>query len=170
MKCPSCNLELGENAKFCPICGATVIKPAPVEITPEPAEIPVEQPVFEKSVKQPAFEQPAFEKSVKQTPVQATFDQPVYHTPPVQPAPQQPAQNQKLMGPWGYVGWQLLFSIPLVGFILLIVFSFDDSNLNRRNFARSYWCALLIGLILILVTVILLVVTGVGLSALADAF
>ena len=47
MKCPSCNLELGENAKFCPICGATVIKPAPVEITPEPAEIPVEQPVFE---------------------------------------------------------------------------------------------------------------------------
>lgn len=153
MKCPSCNLELGENAKFCPICGSIVNRPAPVEIAPEPTPAPV----------QPAFEQPAF-----QAPAQPAFEQPVYQAPPVQPAPQQP--EQKLMGPWGYVGWQLLFAIPLVGFILLIVFSFDNSNLNRRNFARSHWCALLLALILILVVVILLVATGVGLSALADAF
>lgn len=56
--------------------------------------------------------------------------------------------NLRPISAWGYVGYQLLFSIPLVGFILLIVFSFDDSNINRRNFARSYFVIILIGIIL----------------------
>ena len=40
---------------------------------------------------------------------------------------------------WGYFGYQLLFSIPVVGFILLIICSFSR-NINKRNFARSYFC------------------------------
>ena len=48
------------------------------------------------------------------------------------------------LSPWAYFGYSLLFSIPLVGFILLIVFSLSDGNYNRRNYARSYFCALLI--------------------------
>ena len=57
-------------------------------------------------------------------------------------------QNLRPISAWGYVGYQLLFSIPLVGFILLIIFSFDDSNINRRNFARSYFCVILIAIII----------------------
>ena len=157
MKCPSCNLELGENAKFCPICGATVIKSAPVEITPEPAEIPVEQPVF-KAPAQPAVEQPVFKAPAKpsvEQPVQPVYNNPA---PPVQPVPQKP--EQKLMGPWGYIGWNILFSIPLVGFILLIVFSLDDNNLNRRNFARSYWCSLIVGFALFALILVLIFAFG----------
>lgn len=63
--------------------------------------------------------------------------------------------NLRPISAWGYVGYQLLFSIPLVGFILLIVFSFDDSNINRRNFARSYFAVLLLGIILAVVLGIL---------------
>lgn len=48
------------------------------------------------------------------------------------------------LSPWAYFGYQLLFAIPIVGLILLIVFSFSSSNINRRNFARSYFCVLLI--------------------------
>lgn len=59
--------------------------------------------------------------------------------------------NLRPISAWGYVGYQLLFSIPLVGFILLIVFSFDDSNINRRNFARSYFVVFLLGIILAVV-------------------
>lgn len=45
---------------------------------------------------------------------------------------------------WGYFGWELLFAIPLVGFILLLVFSFGGTRrINLRNFARSYFCLLL---------------------------
>lgn len=51
---------------------------------------------------------------------------------------------------WGYFGYQLLFSIPCVGFILLIVFSFGGAkNVNLRNFARSYFCFLIIMAVLV---------------------
>ena len=52
---------------------------------------------------------------------------------------------------WGYFGYQILFSIPIIGFILLVVFALSDENINRRNFARSYFCAILIGIILAIV-------------------
>lgn len=61
-----------------------------------------------------------------------------------------PPQNRPL-SPWAYFGYQFLFSIPLVGLICLIIFSFNDDNINRRNYARSYWCALLVGLIIMIV-------------------
>ena len=76
---------------------------------------------------------------------------------PVAPAP----KEVKLLGPWAYFGLKILFSIPLVGFILLIVFSLDNSHLNRRNFARSYWCDLILSVVLSLLLVILLSAIGV---------
>ena len=81
---------------------------------------------------------------------------PVPPAPPVSATPAAPAP--KLLGPWAYFGLQLLFSIPLVGFICLIVFSFDSGNIHRRNFARSYWFALLIQVILIVLVVVLVLV------------
>ncbi|MBR5223478.1 MAG: zinc-ribbon domain-containing protein [Clostridia bacterium] len=60
-------------------------------------------------------------------------------------------ENLRPLSPWAYFGLQILFSIPIVGFIFLIIFSCKKSNINRRNFARSYWCSL------ILVAVILVI-------------
>lgn len=48
------------------------------------------------------------------------------------------------VGAWRYVGYNILFSIPLVGFIFLIVFACSDANINRRSYARSYFCVFLI--------------------------
>lgn len=51
---------------------------------------------------------------------------------------------------WGYFGYELLFSIPCIGFILLLVFSFGGTkNVNLRNFARSYFCFMIILLVLV---------------------
>lgn len=61
-----------------------------------------------------------------------------------------PAQFRPL-SPWAYFGYTVLFNIPLVGLICLIVFSISDSNINRRNFARSYWCVYVLLAILIAV-------------------
>ena len=69
-------------------------------------------------------------------------------------SPRIPSQYKPL-GPWGYVGYSLLFSIPIVGFICLLVFSFNDSNLNRRSYARSYWCALLLAFIIAIALVVI---------------
>lgn len=67
---------------------------------------------------------------------------------------------------WGYFGYELLFSIPCVGFILLIVFSVGGTkNVNLRNFARSYFCFLIIMVVLVLI----LLATGVA-GALASGY
>lgn len=64
---------------------------------------------------------------------------------------------------WGYFGYEILFSIPCVGFILLLVFSFGGTkNQNLRNFARSYFCFLIV---MIIIAVIVALVGGVGLSS-----
>ena len=63
---------------------------------------------------------------------------------------------------WGYFGYELLFSIPCVGFILLIVFSLTATNVNLKNFARSYFCFTIIAIVVCLI----LAATG-GISALA---
>lgn len=57
----------------------------------------------------------------------------------------------KPIGAWGYVGYQILFSIPVIGIILLIVFSLSDENINRRNFARSYFCVVLLVILLLVI-------------------
>ncbi len=46
---------------------------------------------------------------------------------------------------WGYFGYQILFAIPIIGFILLLVFALGGTrNINLRNFARSYFCLFII--------------------------
>ena len=50
-----------------------------------------------------------------------------------------PVQYQPLSA-WAYFGYKILFSIPIIGLICLIIFSFSDDNINRKNYARSYFC------------------------------
>ena len=82
------------------------------------------------------------------------------------PTPQTsiPSQYQPI-SMWGYFGYELLFSIPCIGFIFLCVYAFGGTqNVNLRNFARSYFCFLIIAVILM---VVMLVLTG-GLAALGS--
>ncbi len=73
------------------------------------------------------------------------------------------------LSPWAYVGYTMLFSLPLVGFILLIVFSVSKStNENLKNYARSYWCWLLIYLVIIAILVVLILAGAVKIDALQD--
>ena len=58
---------------------------------------------------------------------------------------------------WGYFGYEILFSIPFIGFILLLVFSFGGTkNINLRNFARSYFCLLILIIIIISLGLVLI--------------
>lgn len=74
-------------------------------------------------------------------------------------------EQYRPISPWAYFGLQLLFSIPIVGFIFLIIFSCNSGNLNRRNFARSYWCGLIIVGAVLLVFLILSAILGVGIMS-----
>lgn len=52
---------------------------------------------------------------------------------------------------WGYFGYQILFSIPFVGWICVIVFALTAQNLNLRNFARSQFCVMIIWIFLVII-------------------
>ena len=73
------------------------------------------------------------------------------------------SDEYKPISAWGYVGYQLLFSIPLVGFICILVFSLGGStNQNLKNFARSYLCVWLILIVLAVIVGIVTAILGVG--------
>ena len=56
------------------------------------------------------------------------------------------------LGAWAYFGWTILFSLPIAGLIIAIVFAVKkDGNVNLRNFARSMFCVyVIIGILLLL--------------------
>ena len=60
------------------------------------------------------------------------------------------------LSPWSYFGLGILYALPLLGWIFLIVHAIGSANLNRRNYARSYFRVYVLAIILTAV----LAVTG----------
>lgn len=145
MICPNCKAELTENQKFCTVCGQPVTLPAQNTEPANNSASSAEYVNHQQSAYKPAYQQPP------------VYTRPTY----TQPAPQSDYTPQyKPLSPWAYFGYTILFVIPVIGFILLLVFSFSDSNINRRNFARSYFCAFLIAIIVMIIVVVLSLIFG----------
>ena len=73
-------------------------------------------------------------------------------------------ENLKPLSAWAYFGYNILFNIPVIGLIFLIIFSLNNNNINRRNYARSFFCIYLILIILI----IILIASGFSFSAIIN--
>lgn len=56
----------------------------------------------------------------------------------------------RLLSPWAYVGYGILFTLPVIGWILAIVF------------ARGYWCGVLVVVIVAVILSIAGMVMGVS--------
>jgi len=52
------------------------------------------------------------------------------------------------MGAWKYVLLDILYAIPVIGWIFLLVHAFSHSNENRLHYARSYFVRLLLVVII----------------------
>ncbi len=121
MKCPKCGTENPEGHAFCANCGALLSQPQPQQ----PAEL------FTGSGGSPAPQQPAY-------PYGAQDVQPVI--PP----------EYKPITPLGYIGYTVLFNLPVIGIILMLICAFGGSeNINVKNFARGMLLVLLISIVLI---------------------
>lgn len=143
MKCVSCGAEVAETAKFCTLCGTPVKREAPAA---------------------PVVEAPPTAPPIAPPPAAPAAPEPVVVSAPTVVIP----EEYRLMGPWAYFGLQILYAIPVIGFIFLIIFSFKSSNLNRRNFTRSYWCALIVWLLIIIAAAAVLLATGAGAAILSN--
>ena len=62
-------------------------------------------------------------------------------------------EEYKPISPFGYVGYELLFSIPVIGWIIQLVFAIGHKNRNVKNFARSFYYVYLICIVLWLILV-----------------
>lgn len=50
---------------------------------------------------------------------------------------------------WEYFGYEILYAIPIVGLIFLLIHAFGNTkNQNLKNFARSYFCYLIVILVI----------------------
>lgn len=160
--CDKCSVANDDKAVFCTGCGAVL--PNNNEVN---AEMPVitENPVTsEAPAQQEEFSQPNTEYEQPNT----AYTQP--QSPFVQPIGSQPAMPQMPYGQpygyvpfnenmlpedykpvtvWQYIGYSLLFSLPVIGIIMVLVTAFgSDKSISLRNYAKSYLVSLLIGLVL----------------------
>ena len=157
MFCPKCGTEVSDDKAFCPECG-------------NPLKSQAQQA---SGARQTAGAQQASEgqqTAGAQQSWQATGAQNGAQN-GARPHPQVQFQSDTVVLPdeykpismWGYFGYEILFSVPIVGFIVLIVLSINGKNQNVKNFARSYFCFTII--VLILLVILLVTVAGAGASA-----
>ena len=67
-------------------------------------------------------------------------------------------EKYKPISAWGYFGYNILFAIPILGFIMLLVFALGGtSNINLRNYARS---SFILAIIITVICVVFFGVTG----------
>lgn len=139
----------------------TAQQTAPVEQVqyepqPKPAA-PVAQPKPPQPAPQPepsryAPPPPAPQAQTYQQPPQAqTYQQPA--APISQPAI---AKSDKPLPTWKFMGIMLLTGMPIVGFIMILVWSFGHScNKNTKSFARAVLIFWIIGLVLTIAGIII---------------
>lgn len=171
MRCKICGAECSDDMLFCKDCGSPLKKSPSAAKVPEwdmeeeteAPEVPPSRPqrntYAEQEQSQPRHQEAAGRSqqkhSEKKSKSRASKAAPEYV--PVQSNPNTIPEDYKPISMWGYFGYELLFAIPLVGFILILVFSFGGTrNKNLKNFARSFFCVWIIAVVLI----VILLITG----------
>lgn len=148
MYCKKCGTYIEEGMKFCKKCGNPVSDWEDVKRSSE-------NPSYHENIEnnyQNQNPQPRSEQRQPEQPAQQMVQpQQIYNINSVITEDMIPAEY-KPISMWGYLGYEILFSIPIIGFIVLIVFALGGtSNKNVKNFARSYFCFLIILVIAIIV-------------------
>ena len=174
MFCPMCGTAAADNAAFCSSCGNSLkIEETPAKeeaVTAAVEEAPATEAIDQAPVAAPAVPVAPVAPPAPVAPQPAAASQP---TAASQPAAAPVIQGKyKPVSSWGYVGYEILFMIPIIGFIFQIVFAFSKKNLNRRNFARSFFCwyllAAIVGLLALLLLFVLILVGALSSDILVD--
>lgn len=173
-QCPFCGTEVSEAAMFCKNCGKKLdeVKNVP--------DIDNEGTVFLHNPENHVENNRARDARVKNDGAEggsasngsvggSSNAGSVYHSVQIDSNYHNMTEEQlpakyKPIGAWAYFGWSLLFSIPVAGLIIALVFAVGNTeNINLRNFARSMFCYFAV--VAILIFLILLIAGGAGCAA-----
>ncbi len=139
--CKNCGSIIKDGLSFCPECGA------------QQGSRPVDEqdPVFaaagitvggagQYTAPKYAAPQPQYEKRYESAPA---ADMGRQNTAPQYQPPEQDYSETEGTGCYSvystgrFMGLILLQAVPVIGFIITVVFAFNGNNLNRRNFCRA---------------------------------
>ncbi len=161
--CNVCGCEMQDTDKFCNYCGTPSQPEAPAAPTVDNSYAYAQQPVapattngYAAPVNNGYAQQPA-------APAGYGYTQPPTSYPPVTPPPAQPEIPKAGLSVGAFFGFGILFSIPFVGFILIMVMSFAPKNKTLKNFARSYLIWYIIAIVLVVIAIIFSLILGVSL-------
>lgn len=127
----------------------------------QPQAIPVyQQPQYNPYAQQPAYQQPQFQPqdNSRQDAFNAGYEK-GYREAAAKVKPAVPPEYQP-MSPWGFFGWEIVYSIPIVGFIFLIINSIKKTNLSRRNWTLHFWIPAMIAAVVGVIVLIVALITG----------
>jgi predicted nucleic acid-binding Zn ribbon protein len=143
MFCPKCGATVENGTRFCSECGTDVL---------------------------------AAQAAPTGNAAQPQYARNTYGTPPPPPAPPQPRPqygypqypqpvnpNDAPLSVGQFILTMIVFAIPLVGFIMMLVWAFSsDVNKNRKNYSRA---ALILWVIGVVISIVLLIVAGAAIAA-----
>lgn len=184
--CTFCGTQVPDDIKFCTSCGKpmgiTVKVPAqpvqPVQQVQPQAPSPPPQPQPQPQQAPPVYTQPQAAPPPQQAyvapPAQPYAAQP-YAAQPYAPAPDPnalpPGSKYEPITTGGFIGIMLLMMLPIVNFILLLVWACGGCRkVNKTNFARAMLIIMLISAVLSgIIFLIFGSMFGSGLSDITDA-
>ena len=133
--CPNCGSQVDNNAAFCTNCGANLVN------------VYSEQPSYQAETMKEGY------------PPQ---QQPVYYREDIEITEDMLPRKLQPVSVGAFFGYSILFSIPVVGFIMLLVVAFSSGfKKSLRNYAKSILLAILIVVLLIVLLIALAIVGSV---------
>ncbi|MBO5332722.1 MAG: hypothetical protein J6B37_01240 [Clostridia bacterium] len=149
--CTTCLFENQDDNVYCEKCGAKMPEEAPAPAyASAPAQPQYQPPVNNQPSHQNAYQQPY--QAPYQQPYQAAYQQPMQITEAMLPAEYKPVS----VG--AYIGYSILFALPIIGFIMLLVTAFSsEKSKSLRNYAKSI---LVMTLIALIPTILIMILVG----------
>lgn len=122
MQCCSCGKNIEDGTIICPYCLAQ----QPDSKLPPTRQASAQTPAPGNAASRPHAPLSFAKKAEHMTNASAAM----------QGAPHKEDRDRPL-GAWALTGYSILFAVPVVGWLLLLIFSVADCNRNLKNFARS---------------------------------